>query len=62
MVYRLGKRLPIKGPGLVLTLPFIDSAHVIDLNEQVIEMAVKDNRTGEPLNLLTSMCNFLSSC
>ncbi|XP_015784570.1 uncharacterized protein LOC107362080 [Tetranychus urticae] len=32
IIYRLGKRLPIKGPGLVIVIPFVDVIDFIDLN------------------------------
>lgn len=33
LTFRLGIRLPLKGPGLILKLPFIDKISLIDLYE-----------------------------
>ena len=33
LTYRLGNRLPLKGPGYILKLPFIDHISIIDLYE-----------------------------
>ena len=38
VVFRLGRVLGAKGPGLVLLLPFIDSPRTVDLREQVREV------------------------
>src|SRR6266852_3440987 len=38
VVFRLGRVLAAKGPGLVLLLPFIDSPRTVDLREQVREV------------------------
>lgn len=34
LTYRLGNRLPLKGPGYILKLPFIDHISIIDLYEE----------------------------
>lgn len=41
LVYRLGKRLPLKGPGIYLNLPCIDNFVMIDLNKK--EFKVLEN-------------------
>ena len=38
VIFRLGRVLSAKGPGLVLLLPFIDSPRTVDLREQVREV------------------------
>ncbi len=38
VVFRLGRVIGAKGPGLVLLLPFIDSPRMVDLREQVREI------------------------
>lgn len=38
VVFRLGRTIGIKGPGIVFLIPFIDSAVKIDLREQVREV------------------------
>jgi regulator of protease activity HflC (stomatin/prohibitin superfamily) len=38
VVFRLGRVLAARGPGLVLLLPFIDSPRTVDLREQVREI------------------------
>ncbi len=38
VVFRLGKCLGVKGPGLVLLLPFIDRAVLVDLRERFVEI------------------------
>ena len=38
VVFRLGRAIGIKGPGIVFLIPFIDSAVKIDLREQVREV------------------------
>lgn len=38
LVYRLGKRLPLKGPGIHLHLPCIDKLEKIDLNKKEFKL------------------------
>ncbi|OON21047.1 SPFH/Band 7/PHB domain protein [Opisthorchis viverrini] len=38
IVFRLGRRLKLKGPGFVLLLPFCDRHHLIRLDEQKLEV------------------------
>jgi len=38
VVFRLGRLLGTKGPGLVLLIPFIDKAILVDLREQYLEI------------------------
>jgi regulator of protease activity HflC (stomatin/prohibitin superfamily) len=38
VVFRLGRAIGVKGPGLVLLIPFIDKARRVDLREQVHEV------------------------
>ncbi|RWS08493.1 stomatin-like protein 3 [Dinothrombium tinctorium] len=43
IVYRLGKRLPLRGPGFFLTLPCIDAIDFIDLNSLKFNVAEKEH-------------------
>ncbi len=48
VVFRLGRAIAIKGPGLVVLVPFIDKGLIVDLREQFIEVSrqtciTKDN-------------------
>ncbi|ABP50428.1 MULTISPECIES: SPFH domain-containing protein [Pyrobaculum] len=48
VVFRLGRLVGIRGPGLVFLIPVIDQAYVVDLREQVIDVTkqtciTKDN-------------------
>lgn len=38
LIYRLGTRLPTKGPGIVMTLPFIDQACLVDLTDITVNV------------------------
>ena len=38
VVFRLGRSLGMKGPGLVLLIPFIDKAVKVDQREQFLEV------------------------
>ncbi|KAI2805109.1 hypothetical protein BLOT_004100, partial [Blomia tropicalis] len=40
MVHRLGNRLPLKGPGYILKLPFIDHVSIINLLEEQFNIEV----------------------
>ncbi|XP_053207870.1 uncharacterized protein LOC128391930 [Panonychus citri] len=42
IVYRLGKRLPIKGPGLIIVIPLVDVIDYIDLNPHRFNVIEKD--------------------
>ena len=42
IVYRLGKRLPIKGPGLIIVIPLVDVIDYIDLNPRRFNVIGKD--------------------
>jgi len=39
VIFRLGERLPLKGPGYVVTFPCLDVVDVIDLNPQEVQIA-----------------------
>lgn len=39
VIFRLGQRLPLKGPGYVVTFPCLDVVDVIDLNPQEVQIA-----------------------
>lgn len=41
LIYRLGQRLPLQGPGYVVTLPCFDVVDIIDLSPQTFQ--VTDN-------------------
>lgn len=48
VIFRLGRAIAVKGPGLVILVPFIDKGLVVDLREQYIEVSrqtciTKDN-------------------
>jgi Membrane protease subunits, stomatin/prohibitin homologs len=56
VVFRLGRLVGIRGPGLVFLIPVIDQAFPVDLREQVIEVAkqiciTKDNAPVELTSL-----------
>lgn len=55
LIYRLGTRLPTKGPGIVLTLPFIDQACLVDLADVEVDVTKADQQ------LLTSLYTHLLS-
>ncbi|MEA2521922.1 MAG: hypothetical protein QOI81_1568, partial [Actinomycetota bacterium] len=38
VVFRLGRLLGTKGPGLILLIPFIDKATLVDLRERYLEI------------------------
>jgi len=38
VVFRLGKYVATRGPGLVFLIPFIETANTVDLREQVLEV------------------------
>ncbi|CAG2162795.1 unnamed protein product [Oppiella nova] len=41
VVYRLGIRLPLKGPGIIIKFPFIDCIEIIDLSDYEFVLADK---------------------
>ncbi|CDI96874.1 stomatin [Echinococcus multilocularis] len=45
-IFRLGRKLKLRGPGCVLVLPFVDEYQVIDLDEQTLKI--------KPISALTS--------
>src|SRR5436190_15464725 len=47
VVLRLGRVMGVKGPGLVLLLPFIDSPRSVDLREQVREIPHQTSITAD---------------
>jgi regulator of protease activity HflC (stomatin/prohibitin superfamily) len=47
VVLRLGRVIAVKGPGLVLLLPFIDSPRSVDLREQVREIPHQTSITAD---------------
>lgn len=38
IIFRLGQRLPLKGPGLVITFPCFDVVHIIDLSPKKVQI------------------------
>jgi len=74
VIFRLGRLIGIKGPGLVLLIPVIDQAFPVDLREQVIEVSkqtciTKDNapvdidlliylKVTDPEKVITQVQNF----
>jgi regulator of protease activity HflC (stomatin/prohibitin superfamily) len=74
VVFRLGRLVGIRGPGLVFLIPVIDQAFPVDLREQVIEVAkqtciTKDNapvdidlliylKVTDPEKVITQVQNF----
>jgi regulator of protease activity HflC (stomatin/prohibitin superfamily) len=74
VVFRLGRLIGVKGPGLVFLIPVIDQAFPVDLREQVIEVAkqtciTKDNapvdidlliylKVTDPEKVITQVQNF----
>ncbi len=47
VVFRLGRCIGAKGPGLVLLIPFVDRAVRVDLREQVREIPVQTSITSD---------------
>jgi regulator of protease activity HflC (stomatin/prohibitin superfamily) len=47
VVFRLGRCIGSKGPGLVLLIPFVDRAVRVDLREQVREIPVQTSITND---------------
>jgi regulator of protease activity HflC (stomatin/prohibitin superfamily) len=47
VVFRLGRVLGQKGPGLVLLIPFVDKATVVDLREFYLEIPRQDSITKD---------------
>lgn len=47
VVFRLGRCIGAKGPGLILLIPFIDRAVRVDLREQVREIPVQTSITND---------------
>jgi regulator of protease activity HflC (stomatin/prohibitin superfamily) len=74
VVFRLGRLVGIRGPGLVFLIPVIDQAFPVDLREQVIDVAkqtciTKDNapvdidlliylKVTDPEKVITQVQNF----
>lgn len=44
LVYRLGQRLPIKGPGFMIRLPFVDEIFIIDLHENRFHLVEQEQQ------------------
>lgn len=77
IVFRLGRMIGIKGPGLVLLIPFIDKARRVDLREFVLDIPpqtciTKDNapveidlliylRVFDPEKAVTSVQNYVTA-
>ncbi len=47
VVFRLGRCIGPKGPGLVLLIPFVDRATTVDLREEVLEVPHQTNITKD---------------
>ncbi|KAL5105514.1 Stomatin-like protein 1 [Taenia crassiceps] len=47
IIFRLGRQLKPRGPGYVLVLPFVDECHVIDLDEQTLEIKPTSASTAD---------------
>jgi regulator of protease activity HflC (stomatin/prohibitin superfamily) len=47
VVFRLGRSIGVKGPGLVVLLPVIDSAQKVDLREQFMEVPQQTSITKD---------------
>ena len=47
VVFRLGRVIGEKGPGLVLLIPFVDKATVVDLREFFLEIPRQDSITKD---------------
>ncbi len=74
VVFRLGRVVGVKGPGLFLIIPFIDTVRVVDLRVQVVdvpsqEIITRDNVTVEvdavvyyrvfdPVKAVTAVANY----
>jgi len=53
VVFRLGRSIGAKGPGLVILIPFVDRAVRVDLREQVREIPAQTSITNDnaPINI-----------
>ncbi len=53
VVFRLGRSVGAKGPGLVILIPFVDTARWVDLREQVREVPQQTSITKDnaPINI-----------
>jgi len=53
VVFRLGRCIGAKGPGLILLIPFVDRAVRVDLREQVREIPAQTSITNDnaPINI-----------
>ncbi len=47
VVFRLGRSIGVRGPGLVILIPFIDSAQKVDLREQFMEVPQQTSITKD---------------
>ena len=47
VVFRLGRLLATKGPGLVLLIPFVDKGTIVDLREFFLEIPRQDSITKD---------------
>lgn len=53
VVFRLGRSIGAKGPGLIILIPFVDRAVRVDLREQVREIPAQTSITNDnaPINI-----------
>ncbi|MBW6475098.1 MAG: SPFH/Band 7/PHB domain protein, partial [Anaerolineaceae bacterium] len=53
VVFRLGRCIGAKGPGLIILIPFVDRAVRVDLREQVREIPAQTSITNDnaPINI-----------
>ena len=63
MVFRLGRAIGAKGPGLVLLIPFVDKGVWVDLRELYLEIPHqdRDHRGQRARSRSTSSCSTGSS-
>ncbi|KAH7646467.1 hypothetical protein DERF_007641 [Dermatophagoides farinae] len=59
LIYRLGRRLPLKGPGFILLLPFIDKISIIDLYESRFDLIENEQQfmTGDGSIIVVKPCH-----
>ncbi len=58
VVFRLGRVIGVKGPGLVILIPFIDKASTVDLREFYLEIPRQDSITKDNAPIAVDFITF----
>jgi len=58
VIFRLGRSIGAKGPGLVILLPFIDTATKVDLREQFMEVPQQTSITKDNAPILVDFLTY----